>query len=60
MAAEIVLLMYPNWAIIAAGVGGYSGTQIMDEIVKILKLRLQITDKDLKENDRKSSNKHNT
>ena len=40
MSAEIMLMFYPNWALIAAGVGGYAGTQFMDVFVVIVKNKL--------------------
>lgn len=40
IAGEITLLMYPNWALIASGVGGYAGTQVMDLAVEILRIKL--------------------
>lgn len=52
MAAEVCLLYYPNWAIIAAGVGGYAGTQIMDELIRILRIRLQGSEQEMKKNDK--------
>jgi hypothetical protein len=36
MVAQLALKVNPSWALIAAGVGGYLGTQAMDEIRKIL------------------------
>lgn len=40
LTAEIVATVYPSWKIIAAGIGGYAGSQIMEELIRILKLRL--------------------
>lgn len=48
MAAIITLSFYPNWAVVAAGIGGYAGTQIMDEIIKIIKLRLNMNEQERK------------
>lgn len=36
MVAQLALKISPSWALVAAGVGGYLGTQAMDEIRKIL------------------------
>lgn len=36
---EVMLIMYPNWALIASGVGGYAGTQMMDVFVELMKLK---------------------
>ena len=39
ISGEIMLLLYPNWALIASGVGGYAGTQMMDFFVEIMKIK---------------------
>lgn len=39
MSGEIMLIMYPNWALIASGVGGYAGTQMMDLFVELMKIK---------------------
>lgn len=46
MAAQVMLLMYPSWVFISAGVGGYAGTQIMDFFVEAIKLKLGASAKD--------------
>lgn len=41
MTAQLALKVNPNWVMIAAGVGGYLGTQAIDEVRKILFMYLQ-------------------
>ncbi len=40
MVAQVALKLQPDWALIAAGVGGYLGTQGLDFISAVLKQRL--------------------
>ena len=40
MVAQVALRVQPEWALVAAGVGGYLGTQGMDFISEIIKQRL--------------------
>lgn len=40
MSAHIMLLMNPNWAFIASGIGGYAGTNMMDFFVDVIKSKI--------------------
>lgn len=40
MVAQVALRVQPDWALVAAGVGGYLGTQGLDWLSEILKRRL--------------------
>lgn len=40
MVAQVALRVQPDWALIAAGVGGYLGTQGLDFLTTVLKRRL--------------------
>jgi hypothetical protein len=42
MVAQVALKIQPDWALVAAGVGGYLGTQGMDFISELLRRRLNI------------------
>lgn len=44
MTAQFFLLMYPTWALIGAGIGGYAGTQMLDLIVEFLKFKVKPTE----------------
>lgn len=50
--------MYPNWALIASGVGGYAGTQMMDLFVELMKIKFGAKDShDDSESDKNSQKK---
>ena len=40
MVAQVALRVQPDWALVAAGVGGYLGTQGLDFLTTVLKRRL--------------------
>lgn len=40
MVAQVALKVQPDWALIAAGVGGYLGTQGLDFVSRVLQKRL--------------------
>lgn len=40
MVAQVVIRVNPDWALVAAGVGGYLGTQGLDWVAAILKNRI--------------------
>jgi LydA holin phage, holin superfamily III len=40
MTAQVMMLMYPPWTVIGAGIGGWAGTQIMDTMVQFLKFKI--------------------
>jgi len=40
MVAQVALRVSPDWALVAAGVGGYLGTQGLDFLAGVLKKRL--------------------
>jgi hypothetical protein len=40
LCAQIFLLIYPSWALVSAGIGGYLGTEAIKVIVPIWKSRL--------------------
>jgi len=44
MVAQIVLLIKPEWAFVAAGVAGYLGTQALDLAADMLKRRVGAKD----------------
>lgn len=35
----VVSVNHPEWRIMAAGIGGYAGVQIVDEVIAVLKMR---------------------
>lgn len=41
MVAQVVLKIAPDWTLVAAGVGGYLGTQGIDWIASVLKSRVE-------------------
>lgn len=45
MVAQVALRTAPDWALVAAGVGGYLGTQGLDWLSTVLKKRLDPGDK---------------
>lgn len=45
MVAQVAIRVQPDWALIAAGVGGYLGTQGLDFLTELLKKRLGASDK---------------
>lgn len=47
MVAQVMIKVQPDWALIAAGVGGYLGTQGLDFLARVMKKR--ITGEDEKE-----------
>lgn len=40
MSAHMMILIYPSWVFIAAGIGGYASTKILDLLVDLLRYRL--------------------
>ena len=40
MVAQVALRVHPEWALVAAGVGGYLGTQGLDFVTEVIKKRL--------------------
>lgn len=40
MVAQVTLRVQPEWALVAAGIGGYLGTQGMDWLATVLKKRI--------------------
>ena len=44
--AQIFLLIYPSWALVSAGIGGYLGTEAIKTIVPLWKARLPSNNKD--------------
>lgn len=40
MVAQVMLKVQPDWALIAAGIGGYLGTQGMDFLTRVMKKRI--------------------
>lgn len=42
MVAQIMLKVQPDWALIAAGIGGYLGTQGLDLVAEQVKKRLDL------------------
>lgn len=40
MVAQVVLRVNPEWALVAAGIGGYLGTQGLDWVATVLKNRI--------------------
>ncbi len=44
MVAQVTLKFYPDWALVAAGIGGYLGTQGMDWLATVLKRKVGVDD----------------
>lgn len=42
--AEVMMLVYPQWALVSAGIGGYLGTEIMNYLLEVWKNKLTIGD----------------
>jgi hypothetical protein len=40
MIAQVIMRFYPEWALVAAGVGGYLGTQGLDWISAVLRYKM--------------------
>jgi len=40
MVAQVALRVEPDWALVAAGIGGYLGTQGLDWLSEVLKRRI--------------------
>jgi hypothetical protein len=57
MCAQVILLLYPQWVTIGAGVGGYAGTQIMDMIFELVKLKLGDANKVVRDESKPSATK---
>lgn len=48
MVAMVAIKVQSDWALVAAGVGGYLGTQGLDFISRVLKRRMGATDDDFR------------
>lgn len=40
--AEVMLLVYPQWALVSAGIGGYLGTEVMNYLFGAWKNRMSL------------------
>lgn len=49
MTAQVMLLVYPPWTVVGAGVGGWAGTQMMDVFVDFVKYKVQAKQDEKKE-----------
>lgn len=58
MVAMIAIRIQPDWALVAAGVGGYLGTQGLDFASHVLKRRLGANDEDIRREEDKSHEAH--
>lgn len=45
MTANVMMLIYPQWALISAGVGGYAGTKMMDTVVEFIRFKMNVPEK---------------
>lgn len=52
MCAEVMLLMYPSWALISAGIGGYAGVEALNFLVEIWKNKFTVEVKNGKSDDK--------
>jgi len=50
ISAQVMILIYPTWVFIAAAIGGYASTKILDVIVELLQYKLGVPDKNVKKN----------
>lgn len=44
MVAQVMLKFHPDWALIAAGIGGYLGTQGLDFLARVMKKKISGVD----------------
>jgi len=58
MVAQVMLKFQPDWVLIAAGIGGYLGTQGLDIITELLKKRLNAeSDAEMRKKEEKPDDK---
>lgn len=53
IAAEVMLLVYPQWALVSAGIGGYLGTEMMSLLLGVWKNKISIGGETKNGSDRK-------
>lgn len=42
MVAELMLLLYPNWALWSAGIGGYAGVEALNALFSFWKSKINV------------------
>jgi hypothetical protein len=53
MVAELMLLLYPNWALWSAGIGGYAGVEALNFLFTFWKSKINVIQQASNDDDKK-------